>query len=48
MPFANANISRGGLIPGLIDVPGASGAGGMAGATSIPPLVIGAEDKLKL
>ena len=48
MPFANANISRGGLVPGLVDIPGASSVGGMAGATAVPPLTIGTKDELSL
>lgn len=48
MPFANATIQRGGLIPGLTNIPGASSAGGMGGATFTPPLILGTEDELKL
>ena len=48
MPFANAIIQRGGLIPGLTNIPGASAAGGLGGVSAVPPLILGTEDELGL
>lgn len=47
-PFASANISRGGMIPGMVGSPEASAFGGAVGATATPPLLIGTKDELKL